>query len=137
MLDPRQLRILQTIPLQQSLSLLPTQEHMFRHELMLRDVHQQLALHERLDATHVGHARDDLERARGGRDVGYEDARVVVGGARLLYKVSHVLDADCAVLDEGDVDCSNVCFGVWVGGCWQGRVFAVHFVRRGCGEVHC
>lgn len=128
MLNARQLRILQPVPRQQSLSLLSRQKHMFWHQLMLRDVHQQLTLHERLDAAHVRHAGNDFERTRGRGHVCDEDAGVVVCCARLLDEVAHMFHADGRVLDEGDVDCSDVCFGIWVGRRRDGGVFAVHLV---------
>lgn len=58
-LNPRQLTFLQPIPLQQLLLLIHTQQHMLRHQLMMRNIHQQILLLEGLDHDGV-HRWDDF-----------------------------------------------------------------------------
>lgn len=65
-LDPRQLRLLQPVPLQQLLLLLRAEQHVLRHELVVRDVDEQVLLLEGLDVLVAADGALDLER--GGRD---------------------------------------------------------------------
>jgi len=59
-LDPRQLRVLESISLEQFALLVRRQDLMLRHQLVLRDVHEQFGLLEVLDPKRVTHLLDGL-----------------------------------------------------------------------------
>ena len=64
-LDPRQLTLLQPISLQQLHFLFRTQQFMCWHQLMMRNIHQQILL---LECFNYGRENDGDDLERGGRD---------------------------------------------------------------------
>lgn len=124
-LNPRQLALLQAIPLQQALLLLRTQQHMLRHQLVLRDVDQQILLLEGLDDAGQ-HDGDNLERRGGDALLGDEDARLEVVLVDVLREGAHLLDADGEFGAELDPDGADGGCRIGVGGCGEWGVFLDH-----------
>lgn len=133
--DTRQLRLLQAVPLQQRSLLLPGEQHVPRHQLVVRNVDQQVVLEEALN---LGQALDGSKRLAGGgrqRHGGHHDARLVVVGDCVLCKVADLRDAKLLVGQELDPDGAAVGHGVGVGGCDGRGVFAEHGVAWTGGEL--
>ena len=83
---------------------------MRRHQLMMRNIHQQILLLERLDNRRE-HDGDDFER--GGRDGGLrdEDAGVEFVLGDVVGEGAHLLDADAGVGGEFDPDGADLGLG--------------------------
>lgn len=123
--DARQLRLLQSVPLEQGLLLLRAQQDVFGDQLVLSDVDQQILLLEDLDVD--GQVESLLQRgSRHGRarDV---HAAVVVAVEEPLGVGAQLLDADGgfgAEFDEDGADCWGAGDGVRF--CGEGGVFGHH-----------
>lgn len=102
--NPRQLRLLQPIPLQQRRLLVPAQHDVLGHQLVVRDVDEQVVLQEALN---LGQALEAGERlARRGRQghVGDHDAALEVVVHHVLCEVADLRDAKRVGVEELDVD---------------------------------
>lgn len=102
--DTRELRLLQTVPLQQGDLLVARQQHVFRHELVVRDVDEQIRLEEALD---LGVGLDALEcLARRGRerDGRHHDAKLVVVVNKKRRELADLRDTELLLVEELNPD---------------------------------
>lgn len=136
-LNSRQLRILQSISLQQRSSLLLTEQHMCRNQLVMRDVNQQVLLNEALDSCLGRNRRDDLERSGSDVDVGDQDTGVKVIRRQVLSEGAHLLDTHAGVWKKLHPDGSDVWGGrIGVCGCDRIGISDNHGIRGASGELH-
>lgn len=134
-LDPGQLALLQAVALQQLDLLLGAQELVRGHELVVRDVDQQVLLLERLDDVRLD-GGDDLERGGGDGGLRDEDARVELVLVDVLGEGAHLLDADAGVGAEFDPDGADLRERGRVGFRGESGVFGEHGVGGFEGGVH-
>lgn len=105
------------------------------HELVVRDVDQQVLLLERLDDVRLD-GGDDLERGGGDGGLRDEDARVELVLVDVLGEGAHLLDADAGVGAEFDPDGADLRERGRVGFRGEGGVFGEHGVGGFEGGVH-
>ena len=100
---------------------------MLRHQLVVRDVHQQILFLERLDDLGQ-HGRDHFERGRRDGCHGHEDAGREVVGVDVVREGAHLFDPDRAVVAEFHADGSDRGRGgvAVVGGRGEGGVLLEH-----------
>jgi hypothetical protein len=104
LLNPGQLTLLQSVSLQQSLLLQLAKQDMFRHQLMLSNVDQQIFLQEDLDGTLLLDSSEAFEGG-GGRGIDADhDAGVVVAVLDTVNERLRLLDTDRRVGEELDPD---------------------------------
>lgn len=135
MLNSGQLTLLHPIPLQQRLLLLPTQQNMLRHKLVLRNINQQIILLEQLNLSRL-HRWYNLHCGGRDADSGDTDAGVIVVLGDVMAELPHLLDTEFAVSVELYPDCADLRFWVQVLG--RGRICVLrdHGGRRARGERH-
>ena len=134
-LDPRQLALLQAISLQQLHLLLRTQKLMRRHQLMMRNIDQQILLLEGLDDGGENDG-DDLERGGGDRGLCDEDAGLEFVLVDVLGEGAHLLYAYARVRGEFDPDGADLGLRGGFGFRGYGGVFCKHGVGGFEGGVH-
>lgn len=118
--DSRQLRLLESVPLEERGLLLLGQQHVLGHELVVGDVDQQIFLEEALDLGVLRGDRHDLAGLGGQRDGGDEDAgfELVIGAVGDEFL--HDRDTDGTLLGA-ELDPDGAAFGSGVGVGGRGR----------------
>lgn len=133
--DTRQLRLLETVPLEERNLLVPAEEHVPRHELVVGDVDEEVVLQEAFDLGEVLHAGERLAGGGGEGHVRDHDAGLVVVGDGVLGKVADLGDAEGLVLEELDPDGAAVGRRVRVGCRRRGCMLSEHRGGRAGGEL--
>ena len=112
-----------------------TQQDVFRHQLMLRDIHQQVLLVEDLNHPRQ-HARNQLLRAPGHRPVRDEDPRVIVPLVDRVRELPEVPRAHALVVVELHPHGADVRRRRRLRRGRRRRVLVEHGLRRARGETH-
>lgn len=136
-LYPRQLRLLQSVSIQQHLLLLIAEQHMSRHELVLRDIDQQVLLSEMLSRNAALVQRFECaESSRRDGAHGDEDADGEFVGVEMLREVADVLDADRLLAAEFDPNRTGPSHRIGFRFRGHRGVSLLHFFGRGGLKFH-